>query len=205
MDLVRDVLDKQVVDRNGREMGRVDAIVLEARPGKPPLVRAIEIGPEVLARRLHPALGGLAVTIEEILGVADRRPIRIPFTQVDVRARVVADVTVGETGAGNVENRVRAEVRVEVRLEHLLGHPVVAADGRRVGRIEEFRAHKEGQGWAVTDFVIGPAGLWERLDVGARMVVGRQARGYIAHWDQLNFEDQGRVRLTCPVEELKRL
>ena len=28
MDLVRDMLDKKVVDRNGREMGRVDSIVL---------------------------------------------------------------------------------------------------------------------------------------------------------------------------------
>jgi sporulation protein YlmC with PRC-barrel domain len=111
MDLVSDLLDKQVVDRNGREMGRVDAIVLEARPGKPPLVRAIEIGPEVLARRVHPALGRLASTLEEIAGVADRRPIRIPFTQVDMRHHVVADITAGETGAANVENRVRAFLR----------------------------------------------------------------------------------------------
>ena len=33
MDVVRDVLDKNVVDRNGREMGRVDGILLDHEPG----------------------------------------------------------------------------------------------------------------------------------------------------------------------------
>ncbi len=107
MDLVRDVLDKQVVDRNGREMGRVDAVILEVRADKPPLVRAIEIGPEVLARRLHPAIGRLFAALEEVLGLDDRRPIRVPFTHVEVRDHVVADLTAGETGAANVENRLR--------------------------------------------------------------------------------------------------
>jgi hypothetical protein len=81
----------------------------------------------------------------------------------------------------------------------------MAPDGRRVGRIEECRAHKEGQGWAVTEFIIGAAGLWERLGLGARMVLGREPHGYIAQWDQLDFEDDEHVRLTCPVEELTRL
>ena len=107
MELVRDVLDEQVVDRNGREMGRVDAMILELRDGKPPLVRAIEIGPEVLARRLHPALGRLSTTLAEILGLEDRRPIRIPFTRIEKHQDIVADVAAGETGAANVENRVR--------------------------------------------------------------------------------------------------
>ncbi len=112
MDLVRDVLDKPVFDRNGREMGRADALVLEMRDGKPPLVRAIEIGPDVLAGRLHPALGRLAAALQEIFRVADNRPIRIPFSEVDVRNhRIVADVAAGETGATNVELRVRQFLR----------------------------------------------------------------------------------------------
>jgi sporulation protein YlmC with PRC-barrel domain len=36
MDLVRDLLDKKVVDRNGREMGRVDGIVISIRAGAAP-------------------------------------------------------------------------------------------------------------------------------------------------------------------------
>ena len=39
MDLVCNLLDKRVVDRNGRAMGRVDGIALEQRPGQPPRVR----------------------------------------------------------------------------------------------------------------------------------------------------------------------
>lgn len=51
MDLVRDVLDKQVVDRRSDRMGKVDGLVLALREGQPPRVSAIEIGPVALARR----------------------------------------------------------------------------------------------------------------------------------------------------------
>ena len=54
LDLLRDVLDKQVVDRDETKMGRVDGIVLELRDGEPPRVAALEMGFATLARRLHP-------------------------------------------------------------------------------------------------------------------------------------------------------
>ena len=54
MDLVRDLLDKKVVDRNGREIGRVDSVVLENGRHGPVRVSAIEIGPAVLAYRPVP-------------------------------------------------------------------------------------------------------------------------------------------------------
>jgi len=44
LDLVHDLLDKQLVDREGRPFGKVDGIVLEVRPGEPPRVRALEVG-----------------------------------------------------------------------------------------------------------------------------------------------------------------
>jgi len=70
MDLVRDVLDKRVVDRNGREMGRVDRIVLELRDGQPPRVAAFEIGPSALATRVHPRLGRWVEALEHAVGLA---------------------------------------------------------------------------------------------------------------------------------------
>jgi hypothetical protein len=94
---------------------------------------------------------------------------------------------------------------VEVKIDRLLGRHVIAPDGRRVGRIEELRAHREGQGWAVTGFVIGAAGLWERLGLGARLVIGRGPRGRVAKWDQVLFEDDGPIRLTCDVSQLQTL
>ncbi|HKH43660.1 MAG TPA: hypothetical protein VKM72_03260 [Thermoanaerobaculia bacterium] len=56
LDLARDVLDKQVVDRDGTKMGRVDGLVLELRGDGPPRVESIEMGFAVLARRVHPRL-----------------------------------------------------------------------------------------------------------------------------------------------------
>ena len=54
LDLTRDVLDKQVVDRDGTKMGRVDGLVLELRGDQPPRVDVIEMGFVVLARRMGP-------------------------------------------------------------------------------------------------------------------------------------------------------
>jgi len=111
MDLVRDVLDKLVVDRNGREMGRVDGIVLERRDGLP-VVAALEIGPSVLGHRLHPAIGRFIAGLEQAFGVADGRPVRIPFRDVlQIGAEIKVDLSIGQTGAGNIEQRLRALIR----------------------------------------------------------------------------------------------
>ena len=56
LELGRDVLDKQVVDRDGIKMGRVDGLVLEVREGHAPRIEAIEMGGVVLAARIHPRL-----------------------------------------------------------------------------------------------------------------------------------------------------
>ena len=109
MDLVGDILDKLVVDRNGREMGRVDGIELEHRDGMPPRLAALQIGASVLACRLHPGLGRFVAGLEQAFGVADRRPVRIPFSSVvEIGIEVKVDLAIGETGAGNVEERLRA-------------------------------------------------------------------------------------------------
>ncbi len=54
LELARDVLDTQVVDREETKMGRVDGLVLELREGLPPRIDHIELGGVVLARRLSP-------------------------------------------------------------------------------------------------------------------------------------------------------
>lgn len=56
LDLSRDVLDKQVVDREKTKMGRVDGLILELRGDQPPRVDAIEMGFVVLARRMSPRM-----------------------------------------------------------------------------------------------------------------------------------------------------
>jgi len=87
MDLVRDLLDKKVVDRHGREMGRVDRLVLELRDDAPPRVTAIELGPAVLADRVRPIFGRWMRGLEVALGIDQGRPLRIPFGDMSIEWR----------------------------------------------------------------------------------------------------------------------
>jgi len=92
----------------------------------------------------------------------------------------------------------------EIRLDRLLGRNVRDTNGRRIGRLEEFRAEPRGQGIVVAAYVIGAAALLERLGAGLRLLVGSHVRGYVARWDQLDISDPDHPRLTCAVKELER-
>jgi len=93
----------------------------------------------------------------------------------------------------------------ELRLDRLLGRKVRAANHQSVGRLEEFRTSKQGTSYVITEYVIGAAGLFERLGVGVRLLFGRARGGYVAKWDQLDISDPDHPRLTCKVDELRRL
>ncbi|HEX9493404.1 MAG TPA: hypothetical protein VGA33_09070 [Thermoanaerobaculia bacterium] len=56
IDLIRNVLDKQLVDKDGTKMGRVDGIALTLDDSGPPRVDHLELGLAVLAHRIHPRL-----------------------------------------------------------------------------------------------------------------------------------------------------
>jgi hypothetical protein len=56
MDLVRDILDKQLVDADETKMGRVDGVVLVVDGNQQPRIDHFELGFAVLARRVHPRL-----------------------------------------------------------------------------------------------------------------------------------------------------
>ena len=93
---------------------------------------------------------------------------------------------------------------VHVRLDRLLGRHVLAANNRSIGRIEEFRAERRGDGWVVMAYVIGRAGLWERLGLGVRLLFGTHAAaGYVARWDQVDVSNPVYPRLLCSVEDLE--
>ena len=93
----------------------------------------------------------------------------------------------------------------ELRLDRLLGRQVLSGNNRPVGRLEEFRAEKRGAGYVITDYVIGVAGLLERLGLGVKLLLGRKTGGYLARWDQLDLRDPHHPRLLCSVEELREL
>jgi len=87
----------------------------------------------------------------------------------------------------------------------VLGRRVLARNNRSIGRIEEFRAERRGTDWFVVAYVIGMAGLWERLGLGVRLLAGgARMGGYVARWDQLSLDDPERPRLLCSVDELQK-
>ena len=100
MDLVRDVLDKQLLDRDGRKMGKVDGIVLEMRDDGPPRVAFIENGLPVLMHRLMGAAGDFVTLVERRLGVRGGESVRIPMSKVvEVGIDVRLDLAASETEA----------------------------------------------------------------------------------------------------------
>src|SRR6476619_6875126 len=92
-----------------------------------------------------------------------------------------------------------------IRLDRLIGRQVLTANNRPLGRIEECRAEHQGGSWVVTEWLIGSAGLLERLGFGLRLILGFHAgRSFIARWDQVDLTHPERPRLNCSVDELRR-
>jgi hypothetical protein len=98
VNLIRDVLDKQLVDRHEQKMGKVDGLVLELRDAQPPRVAYIEIGAGTLARRLPRPVRSLWLAIARKWGLRHAEPYRVPWMSaqdigVDIRLDLEADHT----------------------------------------------------------------------------------------------------------------
>ena len=98
-----------------------------------------------------------------------------------------------------------ASQSAEIRLDRLLGRQVIAANNHPVGRLKEFRAEKRGTGCVIAAYVMGVAGLSERLGLGLKLLLGRKRGGYLARWDQIDLSDPDHPRLTCSVEDLQQV
>ena len=110
MDVVRDVLDKQLRDGHGTPIGRVDGIVIEVAAEGPPRLVALEVGTLTLARRLP---GGLARRIERWVRRtgASAEPFRIAWTAVrNVGIDVEVAVDAESTPAGRRERWIADRV-----------------------------------------------------------------------------------------------
>jgi hypothetical protein len=94
----------------------------------------------------------------------------------------------------------------ERRVELLLGRRVFDPDGRAVGHIEELHAEKEEDYHVIRAVDLGPVALLERLSVRhLGWAWWGRPHGYRARWDQIDFEDAHRPRLTCDKSELEEL
>jgi sporulation protein YlmC with PRC-barrel domain len=96
--LVRDVLDKELLDREGEPMGRVDGLVMQVENNSQPRITHIDVGSPALWERVHPILGRLARRMAGLWGPKRREQVRIPWSDVatvgpDIRLDVAAKVT----------------------------------------------------------------------------------------------------------------
>jgi sporulation protein YlmC with PRC-barrel domain len=116
------LLDRQLVDRDGRLAGKVDDLELELpEGGGPPVVTAILAGPGVLARRIGGRLGaGLEVLASRLREGDDGRPARVSFAVVKrIGSAVELSVPKSELETDRLESWTR---------DHLIGKLPGAGD-----------------------------------------------------------------------------
>ena len=112
MHLFREVLDKQIVDREECRLGRVDGIVVELRDGAAPRLVRLELGMVPLARRISLRLERFAESMHNRLGVRRSARYGLPWEKVlDVNVhRVRVDVDAEDTPAYDWERWLRTHV-----------------------------------------------------------------------------------------------
>jgi sporulation protein YlmC with PRC-barrel domain len=82
MNIATEILDQQLIDRTGLDVGKVDGIVLELRGNEPPRISALLTGGHLFARRLHPRIESWMVRITRGWGPRSLAPVRIPWSRV---------------------------------------------------------------------------------------------------------------------------
>jgi hypothetical protein len=100
MHLVRDVMDKKLVDRENRDMGRVDGLAMHAGSGSQPRITHILVGGTTPWMRLSPVLARASAKLARLWGPKSAEPVRIAWSRVQaVDKDIKLDVLAPETGA----------------------------------------------------------------------------------------------------------
>lgn len=111
MKLVHEVLDREVVDRDQRHLGRVDGLALEIRDGAPPRVAYVEIGGATAMGRVAGWLGRFAIALRRRAGGSTRGPTRLPWAVVTGIGRALeVDADAESTNALALELWLREHV-----------------------------------------------------------------------------------------------
>ena len=111
MDLGQAVLDQQVTDRKGEQMGKVDGVIVELRKEKPPRVAALVIGGGTAAERVHPAWGRWLLRWRRRWGPKGDGPLEVPWSKVlKIGVDVKVDLDAERTPALAWEHWVRDRI-----------------------------------------------------------------------------------------------
>lgn len=116
--LAHDILDSQLMDREGRPCGKADGIVLLVGDSGPPRVIALEVGALTLARRLSPRLARWLAGWGPRLGPAAPHTYRVPWSRVRAvtRKEVRVDIDAAATPLWSLERWLAERV-----IRHLPG------------------------------------------------------------------------------------
>ena len=101
LDLMREVLDHEIVDANGVSCGMVDDVEFEQPAGRVPMVAVLVVGPRAWSART-PAL------VSWLVRLVVRAPVvRVPWTVVDHVGEIIQlRVTAQSLGLGKADRRV---------------------------------------------------------------------------------------------------
>lgn len=174
-DVVLHLLDRQLIDIDGRLAGNVDDVELIDVDGRL-VVTAVLVGTTALFRRLGGRLGDRLVEAHGRLRPTepDRDvPWRIPIKQV---AYVDSAVHLALPRAG-----ILSKGEERLRLGTLTGMPVVDAEGERLGRVIDARVQPNGEDLEVVALLVGRGGPgsylgYERHEEQGPLLVGSLIR-----------------------------
>ncbi len=100
LELVRDLLDSQLVDCKEQSIGKVDGITAELRNDQPPRLVSLEQGGPVPWRRIDPRLGKWAERLGARWSVRRGKAFSIPWDSVrEVGINVKVDVDADKSPA----------------------------------------------------------------------------------------------------------
>jgi len=114
MNLGTQVVDRRLLDRNGRHAGKVDDLILELSDAPPadcpgPEVVALRSGPTAMSQNMSQPMQWLVRLIYRLIGLSDPRPSEIPWSSVasiDVVVHLNVDRSeTGWTAVGDAVNR----------------------------------------------------------------------------------------------------
>ena len=109
--IVRDLLDKQLVDREGEPLGRVDGIVMSYSADAPPRVTHLELGAQTLARRLPGPFRRIVAWLGHRMSPRAGEPYRIEANRIMHLGRVIEiDIDGTRSAARETERWVRDHI-----------------------------------------------------------------------------------------------
>jgi hypothetical protein len=117
IDLGLDLLDRQIVDKDGRPAGNVDDLEFEwpADRKGPPYVTAILAGPAAWSKRLDGRVGRWVGALQARLNGGDGRPVRISMGIVKhVGVMVEVTVSVSDLGTWRLQRWVRDTIVLKI-------------------------------------------------------------------------------------------